>query len=251
MRCGRFSLRLAIIVSVCTARGGAQQPAAAPTPALRAISGTVADADGNPLDGAEVALRRGDSTTRLVRSDINGHFQIDALPAGSARLRVRRLGFQERVVGVSVSAERPTTVFVKLEQAVAALGVMSIDAASVEANGPLREFYSRARANHFGHFLDEAQLAAMHPQQTSDALRAIPGVLVRPSRRIGNEVKIRGCSPLVWVDGLRAPNGELDDLTRGPDVAAMEIYTSLAGVPAQYTDRTATCGTILVWLKTR
>ena len=33
------------------------------------------------------------------------------------------------------------------------------------------------------------------------------------------------------------------------EVAAMEVYYSFAGVPSRYFDRTATCGTILVWLK--
>ena len=50
---------------------------------------------------------------------------------------------------------------------------------------------------------------------------------------------------------MRARGAELDDVTRGGDVAAIEVYSSTAGVPAQYTDRSATCGTMLVWLKDR
>ncbi|MEO6878622.1 MAG: TonB-dependent receptor, partial [Gemmatimonadaceae bacterium] len=215
-----------LVVSPLGRRAAAQQPTIAVASVARSVSGTVADAAGNPLNDAEITLRRTDSTARPVRSDANGRFRIDALPDGAISLRVRRMGFQERTVPVKFVADRTATVFVTLDEAVAALDPVSVDVEGPETNTKLREFYARERSNHFGYFLDEEQLAEIHPEQTSDALRAVPGVLVRPSRRIGNEVRIRGCSPLVWVDGLRAPNGELDELTRGSDVAAMEIYNS-------------------------
>jgi hypothetical protein len=53
------------------------------------------------------------------------------------------------------------------------------------------------------------------------------------------------------VDGVRLPGAELDEYTQGNDVAAIEIYNSFAGIPVQYFDRTAVCGTILVWTKSR
>jgi hypothetical protein len=242
--CG-FASAFATVVAVPSA---AQQPVVAASNAGHSVAGTIADADGNPIDAAEVSLRSGGSVSLAVRSDSNGRFRLDALPLGALTIHVRHLGYREKEVRVNVLADRTASVFVKLEQSVAAIDGMTIDGEGEETNTRLREFYARAQNNHFGYFIDQQQLLKLHPQQTSDALRAVPGVLVRPAR-IGNTVKIRGCSPLVWVDGLRAPNGELDDLTRGADVAAIEIYTSLAGVPAQYTDRTATCGTILVWLK--
>jgi hypothetical protein len=227
---------------------GAQQTLTAVSSSGHSVSGTIADADGNPVGGAEISLRVADSAKYAVRSDTNGRFRIDALPLGSAMLHVRRLGYRERDVRVNVLADRSASVFIKLEESAAPIDGMTVDGEGEELNTKLREFYARAQSDHFGYFIDEQRLEQLRPEQTSDALRAVPGVLVRPAR-IGNTVKIRGCSPLVWVDGLRAPNGELDDLTRGSDVAAIEIYTSQAGVPAQYTDRTATCGTILVWLK--
>ena len=248
----RAGVGIATIAAACAGtlatRAAAQQPLVVASSAGRSVSGTVADADGNPIGAAEISLRGTDSTKYAVRSDSNGRFRIDALPLGLAVLHVRRLGYHQRDVTVNVVADRAASVYVKLDASVATIDGMTVDGEGEELNTKLREFYARAQNNHFGYFIDEQQLDRMHPQQTSDALRAIPGVLVRPAR-IGNTVKIRGCSPLVWLDGLRAPNGELDDLARGADVAAIEIYTSQAGVPAQYTDRTATCGTILVWLK--
>lgn len=114
----------------------------------------------------------------------------------------------------------------------------------------LQEFRRHARANRLGYFIDEQQMSAIHVQFASEALRRVPGVTIRPSGGIGNQVRIRGCAPLVWVDGQRTPGAELDEVTHGNDVAALEIYRSLSGVPAEYADRRATCGTILAWLKT-
>jgi hypothetical protein len=239
----------AFLASVVGTRAAAQTAVLAEANVGHAVSGTIADGEGNPIGDAQVELRRGDSTIGLMRTDSTGRFRFESLSVGAAALSVRRQGFQVRVVPVNVVSNRITTVFVKLEESVASIDGMTVDGEGEEQNTKLREFYARAQGgSHFGYYIDEQQLEKMHPEQTSDALRAVPGVLVRPAR-IGNTVKIRGCSPLVWVDGLRAPNDELDDLTRGADVAAIEIYTSQAGVPAQYTDRTATCGTILVWLK--
>lgn len=119
-----------------------------------------------------------------------------------------------------------------------------------DRNHWLRDFDQRSSSNKLGYFLNARQIEALHPQFTSDALRRIPGVVVVPSHGIGNGVRIRGCAPLVWVDGQRAPGAELDEVTHGSDVAALEVYRSLAGVPAEFTDRSATCGTILVWMKT-
>lgn len=114
----------------------------------------------------------------------------------------------------------------------------------------MRDFDRRSASNKLGYFLNEQQIQAAHPQYTSDALRRVPGIVVLPGRGIGNTVRIRGCAPLIWVDGQRAPGVELDEVTHGNDVAGLEVYRSLAGVPAEFTDRSATCGTILVWLKT-
>jgi len=124
-----------------------------------------------------------------------------------------------------------------------------VDTLETRRDPRLVEFDARARNTPTGHFLDEETIASMHLSLASDALRRVPGISVLPSRGIGNVVRIRGCAPLIWVGGQRARGAELDEVVRGADVAAMEIYSSSAGVPAEYADRTATCGTILVWLR--
>jgi hypothetical protein len=223
-----------------------------PAGKLRAISGTVADKQGNVLADAEVAIVERDSVKRRATTADNGRFRIDAVPSGQLELRVRRVGFQISHVTVDASP-LDRSIFISLDPVIGVLDAVNVGGQeSPQTLSPhLIEFYARARSNHLGYFIDEQKLNDLHPEFTSDALRAVPGVLVRPGARIGNDVKIRGCAPLVWIDGLRAKGAQIDDVTHGTDVAAIEVYESTAGVPAQYTDRTATCGTILVWLKDR
>ena len=249
----RVLAAVALLASLNPARAGAQQTLdSAASHVIYAVSGTVVDQQGNTLGGAEVALIDREVATRLVHSDDRGRFRFDSLARDTGTIRVKRLGFRSRTMGLAISGPRPASIFVALEPASTSLAAVEVDESAPEyGSDQLAEFYARVKTNKMGHYLDEEQLAALHPEYTSEALRAVPGIVVRPARRIGNTVRIRGCAPMIWVDGLRAPNAELDEVTHGADVAAIEVYSSIAGVPAQYTDRSATCGTILVWLKVR
>lgn len=241
--------------TLATASAAAQRRQSGPIPspaATYSLRGTIADADGTPLDAVELTLVRHDSTIRHVRAGDDGRFRFDGLRSPRFDLVARRLGYLPRTTSVRIEDSKGVeTVFVKLDAVSDKLGTVYVDDAAPDTHDPnLREFYRREQQNKLAYFIDENTMAALHPEYASDALRRVPGVVVLP-QRMGNLVKIRGCAPLIWIDGMRNPGAQLDDLVSGGSVAAMEIYSSLAGVPPQYMDRSATCGTILVWLKSR
>ncbi len=259
-------LSLALCLGVAHAAAQSPGPARLVAVSGYTLSGTVADREGNPIPDAEVALMRHDTASMYVRSDANGKFRVMELPAVPEKVRVRRLGFRPAVVPVPSSrADRTSSVFVTLEPMAAKLGTVHVD--DDEDDTPnvndlrLRGFFERQQANSFGHYITPDALAQMNVQYPSQALRTIPGIDLRPSRRIGNLVRIRGCGvpgesndtigPLIWVDGVRMTDAELDEAVQGSDIAAIEVYSSFAGIPAQYFDRSAVCGTILVWTKSR
>jgi hypothetical protein len=66
---------------------------------------------------------------------------------------------------------------------------------------------------------------------------------------VGNLVRFRNCRPTIWLDGIRLQDAELDEVSSMDDVAAIEIYKSLAGLPQQFIDRTNPCGGILLWTR--
>lgn len=230
------------------------------------IVGKVTDPRGNPVYGAEVVVVERDSAARRTRSDSAGRFVIDGITKAEITLRVRRVGFQAQELTVRVTkAGRTANVSVQLEPSVATLERVVVDDTAPPDEPPnprLVGFNERRRNNSFGHYATPEMLAKLRPQHASEALRELPGVIVRPAMgRIGNIVRLRGCGvrgqspekvgPLVWLDGVRLVGAEIDEVTSGMDIAAIEVYNSFAGVPAQYLDRSAVCGTILVWSKHR
>jgi outer membrane receptor for ferrienterochelin and colicin len=117
----------------------------------------------------------------------------------------------------------------------------------------LREFYEhKAQRSSFARFLDQQEIRRQGATFTSDLFRTMPGITIKASSSGGNTIRIRGCKPMVWVDGQRIPDAELDEVASPHDIAGIEFYTSMAGTPAQYMDRTnRTCGTVLVWTRNR
>ena len=227
------------------------------------VHGTVVSSQGTPVESAEIALLEYNTPSQYARSDSSGHFRFDNFTTSSPSVRVRRLGYQPRIVGVTITRpDHSASVFVTLDPMAAKLDAVNVDDDGGSApDALLAGFYERARTNSFGHYIGPEAFAKFRPQWVSDALRNVPGVVVKPTKRIGNSVRIRGCGvpgespeavgPLVWLDGVRMPGAELDEVAQAPDVGAIEIYNSFAGIPAQFFDRSAVCGTILIWTRSR
>jgi hypothetical protein len=262
------SLAAAFALFFAAVPAGAQQTpdgAAVASAAPYRIVGRIVDPRGNPVYAAEVIAIERDTALRRTRSDSSGRFEIDGLRELEVRLRIRRVGFQAQELTVRVTkAGRTANVFVRMEPSVATLERVVVDDTAPDdpPNPRLVGFKERVATNSFGHYVTPEMLAKMRPQHASDALRELPGVITRPAMRsIGNIVRLRGCGvrgqsaekigPLIWLDGVRLVGAEIDEVTEGVDIAAMEVYNSFAGVPAQYLDRSAVCGTILVWTKHR
>jgi outer membrane receptor for ferrienterochelin and colicin len=126
----------------------------------------------------------------------------------------------------------------------------------IEANdrkGGLREFYEhKDQRQTFAKFLDQEEIRKRSPMYSSDLFRSVPGISIKSANYNGNTIRIRGCQPMLWVDGQRVPGAELDEVIPPDDIAGIEFYTSMAGVPAQYMERqNRACGTIMVWTKKR
>lgn len=227
-----------------------QEPARVPP--RYALSATVTDAEGTPLEDADVVLIQDSVPSRHFRADAHGRIQVADLLSPLAVLRVRHIGFRARMVPVRISTtSRRASIVIALDNAVVELQGLSIIGEDVEPDARLREFNERRKNNSFGSYIDRSVFERTRPVYVSEVLRQVRSISILPSRRIGNLVRIRGCAPLLWVDGVRLPGAELDEVVQPADIAAMEIYASFAGIPARFFDRTATCGTLVVWTRSR
>jgi hypothetical protein len=241
----RFFLSAAVFVG--TALHG-QQPgiAAATEPA---VAGLVRDAAGLPVQEVEVGIIRGERLQQFVFTGADGKFLLTGIALGVVPLRVRRIGYAMQFFDVDTRIPSARALDIVLKVVPNELEDVMI---AGNDQGKLRGFYERKQSRaSFGRFLEQHEIRRLSPIHPSELFRTVPGISIGPSAG-GNTMRIRGCQPMVWLDGQRVPGAELDEVIQPSEIAAIEFYTSSAGIPAQYLERgNRLCGLILVWTRTQ
>jgi hypothetical protein len=79
------------------------------------ISGTVSDATGAAIPGAEVTLVRERSTARAIVTDSGGNFRLIGIAAGRYEILVRRDGFTPATLPLAIFDHSPAPVHITLE----------------------------------------------------------------------------------------------------------------------------------------
>ena len=231
----------------------ASQPAAGHAQAVRTspvtVRGIVTD-DGNaPIASVELMLAPRGERGRLFRTGSDGTFSFEDVSPGTVSLTARRLGYLPRTLKLEINGTvPPDPVSLVLQTVVTAVAPVLVEG----TDRRLDTFYAHKRQSSFGRFIDAADIARRGPVYLSEIFRTIAGATVRPSGGAGNVIRLRGCKPMLWMDGIRVPNAELDDIANPMDVGGMEVYTSWSALPGEYMDReSAGCGAIVIWTKGR
>lgn len=214
---------------------------------LHEVRGIVVDESKAPVPSAELVLKRKGEQSRVVRSGNDGRFSFPDVPAGAIALTVRRMGYTARTINIEVNAARVAApVEVELEEIPSDIASVLVEG----SKGHLQEFYAHKATNNFAKFFERKDIEKRNPLYLSELLHTVAGASLYASERTGNRIMLRDCKPMVWVDGMRAPGAELDELVRPMDVAGLEVYPSYAGLPVQYQDRNnRMCGAIVVWTR--
>lgn len=213
------------------------------------ISGVVVDTAGQPLSDVELTAGATTASEIVARTNYEGRFELGPLPPGTVSVRARRLGYEQRVVEVNLPADAGVSRVIVLRAVPQELEQLSVTA---PADAKLSGFYRRKQQlSAFGRFFEQNDIRRMSAKNASDLFRNVPGVSFAAAPNGGNAMRVRGCQPMVRLDDQRVPGAELDELVSPSDIAAIEFYSSAAGVPAQYVERgNRLCGVILVWTKT-
>ena len=213
------------------------------------VHGLVRDTAGGPVTGADVAIVL---LHRLARTNDSGVFLLRDVPAGRHDLAVRRLGFDPRVVPVTLpDSLHPALVVVMQMQAVMLPG-LTVNEIDMRRRIAIEDFYRR-RARGPGIFITRDEIEARHAGRPSDALRGVPGLQfvrvrgVTGVRFMSAPIQRRDCTPQVWLDGTHVENVELDELPVG-DVEGIELYPGPSTTPMQFSPgAVSSCGTIVIW----
>lgn len=210
------------------------------------VDGIVVDKGSAPVPSAELELKRQGEQRRVARSGEDGRFSFPDVQSGAASLTVRRMGYTAKTINIDVPQTGvPASVEVKLDEIPSDIAAVIVESSKQH----LEEFYRRKGSNSFAHFFEATDIEKRNPFYLSEVVGSVSGARLS-SKGAGNRILLRGCQPMVWVDGMRAPGAELDDVARPGDIAGMEVYPSNAGLPAEYQDRNnRMCGAIMVWTK--
>jgi len=241
----RFFLPAAALVA-STLEGQERRAVAANEPA---VSGIIRDIAGAPISQVEVGVIRGERLQQFVVTAPDGKFLLTGVASGLVPLRVRRIGYAMQFFDVDTRIPSSRNLDIVLTTVANELEEVVISGNDISK---LRAFYERKQQRaSFAKFLDQDEIRKMGPLHPSDLFRTVPGISIR-SASGGNSVRIRGCQPMVWLDGQKVPGAELDEVIQPSEIAAIEFYPSSAGLPPQFMERqNRLCGSILVWTRTQ
>jgi hypothetical protein len=216
---------------------------------LGSIDGTAVDSAGIPLAGVEVAV---DGTGLRAATNEKGEFHIKGIPLGTAVLRARRLGFRPSQARVELSEAGPATVSLRLAAVAAMLAPVVVRAEKMHYTGRLAGYYQRLERKSSGVFITREQIDRENPRMLKQLLRQVPGITEVRGRGNSSGIRMRGrtCWPLVWMDGIPMPAGEVDlDSFAPSSIHGIELYLGSTTAPTRYTYTrdASSCGTILLW----
>jgi TonB family protein len=216
---------------------------------LGTLSGTVTDSTRLPLIAVEVTI---DGTSLKAETNEKGEFRIASVPIGPAIVRARRLGFIPSQSRVEVSNAGDATVSIRLTPVAAMLVPVVVRANKISYTGRLAGYYQRLERKSAGVFITREQIDRENPRMLKQLLRHVAGITEVRGRGASSGIRMRGrtCWPLVWMDGIPMPAGEVDlDSFPPSTIHGIELYLGSTTAPARYTFTrdASSCGTILIW----
>jgi hypothetical protein len=207
-------LLLLIFVPLANATATADKT---PAGSSGSISGTVKDAAGAVLAGAQVVLQ---PTATTVVSDAQGRYLITNLNPGSYTVTISYVGFTTTTSTVTVTAGQVTPQDVVLNVASANQRV------EVTANleGDAAAINEQRVSDNILNVQTDTQIQSLPNANIADALGRMPGVTLQRNEGEGQYVQIRGTEPRLsntTIDGVIVP---------GPDPAVRQV--DLDTIPA-------------------
>ena len=242
---------------------------------LASLRGNVlADSTNLPLRGAAVSIPR---LGKTAVTDSLGGFLLGGIELGQEIVMVRRIGFKEVTAQLRFKAGDTVEVDFLMLPTVQRM-------AEVQVKGKARpaklSAFDRRRAEGFGHFISEDQLANQQNRLLSEVVNTIPGQQIYRSNnssaawvatargqqslagtfRVDPSDVSRGapnnqCYATVFLDGTPVFTGRrgelLFDINSVPtaQIAGIEYYGGSASMPPEFNIGGNSCGALVIWTK--
>jgi len=216
---------------------------------------------GDPVIGVGVSIDGAFAALSDEHGFTTGRLRV--LP-GLNTVEFQRIGYERLALALwAVRIHTDLDLAVKLDPlAVQVPGVVVEADRTARVFGTLREFYQRRQWG-LGYYFTQQDIEEQHPLLISDMLRLIPGIVVRPGRYGGNQIRPigyrgqSGCKSLnFFIDGQYVQTGapwdtgeEIDLLVHPDNVAAIEVYPRPGQIPVEFKRRGSVCGVVAVWTR--
>ena len=234
---------------VCTLSVLAGAPSTARTQETT-VRGIVVDSDGVAIPNAAVAIV---SLHRATRTDTAGRFNFTKILSAEIVISARRLGYAPDSAHVLLGALASDPIRITLAELPEVMSTMNVSASERHRRQRIEDFYWR-RARGLGKYFTREEILARRASVPSDVLRTAPGIVAVRTRsgtgiRFTSAANTRGCVPMMWIDGERAPGMEIDEIPLD-DIEGIELYNGPSTTPAEFWQAAVTqCGTIVVWTR--
>lgn len=225
------------------------------------VTGHVTTEEGDPAPEIRVTIT---GTSFTTRTDANGQFALEQLPRGSMQLSVAGVGVQR--VERDLVLQAGQSVVVPDDALVLRPLPPQLDPITVAAEGEglsrrleTSGFFERASGAR-GHFYTRLDIQKWDTKRTSDAMRRMAGVRVNRNPRGGPPIiessqagmRVAECRMIYYIDGMYY--GDFVDLPVDlhvpvDNIEGIEIYSSSAQLPAQYSRSNARCGAVVFWTR--
>lgn len=233
---------------------------------------------GEPIAYANLQVNAG----RRFVSDDSGRFAVPITVVGSAKLLLRRIGFEP--TEMTLTAMPDTTVRVAMGAVARTLETQMVTVRSPFIRLDMGGFYKRMaevqNGARVGYFVTPEDLELRKPQNVTDAVEQFPNIRLAPiddgvrdsdglthadgamSRRKFRIEDRNGCPLTVYLDRIRIQpslaggkegDEEINSLVNPASVAGIEVYPREVGAPPEFppanTNSLSHCGVVLIWTR--
>ena len=210
-------------------------------PLPQRIAGTIKDENNNPVEGANVAIKK---LLLGTATDKQGKFVLE-VPEGTHELEISFVGYTTVRKNITVSNDGFSPVAITLQQVNTSLGDLVVVGYGTQRKRDVTGTISSVKGDDFKNLPVSNSASALQGRASGvDIIRSdgAPGSI--PTIRIRGTGTINNSDPLIVIDGV--PSGNLNDVNPN-DIASIEILKD-ASSSAIYGTRAAN-GVVLITTK--
>ncbi|MCO6176157.1 TonB-dependent receptor [Flavobacterium sp. NRK F10] len=188
------------------------------------VTGKVVDENNFYLPGANVVL---EALKKGAVTDFDGKFSIVSVPAGTYKLKVTYLGYEDSEVNVTIEVGQTADVIVQLSPK--KLNLNEVELVGY-GNGQSKALNAQKNNMNVTNVVSTDQIGKFPDANIGDAVKRIPGITMQVDQGEARNIIVRGLSPQlnsVTLNGSRIPSAEGDNRNVQMDLIPSDMIQTI------------------------